>query len=88
MNKNPGEGLAMLWNGLKALFHTHYWKEPYNDEPATCEDCGYQPRCRKHGCTMYVHGYDYLLGCKECFREWHPEMKCKCDNWSCKKKNH
>jgi len=62
----------MSWIGK--LFHTHYWKDPYNDEPTTCEDCGFIPRCPKHGCTLYTHGYYNLVDCLSCQKELRPKL--------------
>ena len=51
---------------IQKLLHSHIWQAPKNDRPTTCEECGYQPTCPKHGCKMYTHGRDFFVDCLKC----------------------
>lgn len=63
----------MSW--IRKLFHEHTWALPFNDEYLHCEECGYEPRCNKHGKTLYMHGWDNNIDCLECQMEY---MKLEC----------
>lgn len=72
--------LIMLHVFGKCLFHE--WKEPTRERNvAKCVRCGYTPKCPKHGCTLFVHGWYDQEDCSACKKEIHEDWMSKREDY-------